>query len=485
MPHSPASVSTRIILTVFIVVCFFADPLLEISTVRSLFLARAVAEDHSFVVDRFAHASKGDLAFFGGHYYCGSMPGFGLISAPVAAIARGLSAATGMRPNLAAQLLGILLINAPIAAFSALLVMKILEKQGIDFFRRGTIALAIVLGTHFFFFAVKFFEYPILICLQLLLVQLLASEKFEAKECLYTGGILGISYVINDLACLLNFLLVLSKFGIGPVLTRLKQAGAIVLGAAPSVLARMFYMKDCFGGYLGNPYDHSAATGTLFDVYQRYPTLLDLISAGLAQAPFVVFDLIIGKRGIFLFAPFYLLLFVLFMRRKQIAWTRPMVAGLVVAAANFAFHFTLLDEIWLSGASWGPRYLLLSLAALVPCFAEASRHVGRSALAALAALSIAVSSIGVQYGYSDNLIYSMGLFFLGGPTTPWFRWNWLHYNLHASPERAALVMEETPRLGAYYAYTHLSPFWAFLIVGLALILLWYPVIRRSIPSGKS
>ncbi|MEK8024311.1 MAG: hypothetical protein AAB229_10950 [Candidatus Hydrogenedentota bacterium] len=475
----------RLFLSLWLVLVFFGDPLLEINTVRYLFLSRAVAEDRSFMVDRFAHSSKGDLAVSDGHYYSGSLPGIGLMLSPVAALAHGSRDTAPFRPNLWLQILSLILFNAPAAALSAVLLGQVLVAFGNTPSRSFLLAVTAVLGTHLFFFTSKLSDYPIVTLLELIIIRAVMSARvLERKSLLLLiGGSLGIIATVNNLPAALMVLLLLFMFPLRPGTEFIRRWFFIILGAAPCVIARSLYLKQCFGSALIDPLAYSAAKISVVDMAREGSVLARII----AEAPRALFDITFGPVGLFLFAPVFLLLLLPIIDRSQgqsalhVSWRKCI---LLLALLNALAHCLLIGGIWRGGASWGPRYMLYSSTLLFIPMAYFARGIRDRSLALLAAVSVFINWIGVQYGYNDSLLDELGLFLLGGPTTPAFKLMWLHWAIVPSPERIALVMEETPRIGHYYAFTHPTPVVLYATLALLLILVWLPICSRFLRRDR-
>jgi hypothetical protein len=474
----------RLFLSLCIVLAFFADPLVEISSVRYFFLSRAIVEEGRFEVDSFSHASRGDLATRNGHDYAGILPGIGLMLTPHAAIANAIRDAVPVRPNLLLQLLSVLFFNVPASAFAALLLAATLEETGLPRGRARWVTAAALFGTPLWFFTSKLSDYPITTLLEVILLRCAINERRGlpggARRALLAGGALGILLAVNDLA----FLLALVFFALAMPSTtfrsHVRRGLLLAAGMLPCAVARGVYLTSCFGSPFESPYRFSAAGITVFETL---PTgLVPRLLAIFAESPAVLYGITFGSVGLFLFAPvFWLLVPALKRGNGNVAPPLPLRALFVPFILNALLHVTLVGGMWSGGASWGPRYMLFSttLALAGLAFLAISDRAWRIA----ASFSIGVTWIGVQYGYATSLLHEIGLFLLGGPTSPLFRYLWLHWPMPTTPERVALVMNETPRIGAFYAFTHPSPFLGYLLFGLVLICVWLPeIIRDTIPA---
>lgn len=468
----------RLFLSLWLVFVFFGDPLLEINTVRYLFLSRAVAEDHSFEVDRFAHASKGDLAEAGGHLYSGSLPGIGLMLAPVAALARVVQPFSPVRPNVTLQLLALALFNAPASALAVVLLAQLLAALGTDAGRTTLLAISAAFGTNLFFFTSKLSDYPVVFLLELIIIRAV-REPESAARLLLTGGALGIITTVNNLPAALMILLLLATLPLAPFTAFLRRWLIILAAAAPCLVARSLYLKACFGSTLADPLAFSAARISVVDLAREGSFAARVI----ADAPHALYDITIGPVGIFVFAPVFLLLFAPLVARAAPGTDDAFAARLrralvLIVGVNTLAHLLLIGGIWRGGASWGPRYMLYSAPLLVIPIAHFTRGIRTRTLAIFCGGSIFINWVGVQYGYNESLLDELGLFLIGGPTTPAFRLMWMHWAMTPSPERIALVMEETPRIGHYYAFTHPTPLAGYALLAILLLALWLPIIRR-------
>ncbi len=491
----------RIFLSLWLIFAFYADPLLEISTVRYLYLARAVAENSSFAVDSFAHRSRGDLAVHNGHLYSGSPPGLGLALVPLAVIQSAWVEALPFSPNQSLQFLALWFFQAPLAALALLLLWQLLLDLGYAPLRAAGVTLALGLATPYFFFVAKLSDYPLVSFLMVILARIgLAWRRGDAGAgpALLAGLTLGLAWTLNDLAALLAAVFLLLSGASGTLRPWPRRALFLALGLVPGLVARGLYSASCFGSPLANPLAFSAAGITVADEYAALGSPGDVLAAIILQFPELAWDLTLGDVGIFVFAPVALLLWGWTGARRRLGYPSPegatdargeqaapvadrhglARAGLLVFALNAALHLLLVNGLWTGGASWGPRYLLFSAVPLALAGAWAAGAWSSRTCGLVTGISGLITWAGVQYGYSTSVFLSLGHLVLGGPTTPGFRWLWLHWAWPPTPERAALVWQETPRLGAYYALTHPSPFLAHVILLGLLLLIWRPQLSR-------
>lgn len=486
----------RLFLSLWMVFAFFADPMPEISTVRHLYLARAVAERGGFEVEAFAHRSRGDLAAHDGHLYSGSPPALGLILSPLAAARHAAETLLPLSPNQSLQLMALWFFQAPLAALSLLLLARLLLDLGIRTSHAVGTVLVLGLGTPFFFFAVKLSDYPLGALLAVLAAQIgIAwrrggggeSRRTTSTRGILAGLVLGLAWAHNDLAFLLTGLLLAGCAGTAPAATWAGRLAGIALGALPGAGARALYSAACFDSPWANPLTFSAAGISVTAEYARFAGTGDLLRAALGQLPLMFWDLSAGDVGLFVFAP---CTFLVFGWRRALRATHPPSkdllaagrAGLLVFAVNAVLHIVLLNGLWRGGASWGPRYLLFGAVALAIPAAVAASAWPRRVVLGFAAWSVFINWVGVQYGYATRVLDALGLFLIGGPTTPAFRWAWLHWAWTPSPERIAWVWEETPRIGVYHAFSHPSPFLGYLLLVLALAATWRPFLARRFAS---
>jgi hypothetical protein len=490
----------RLFLSLCLLLAFFADPLIEISSARYFYLSRAIVEEGKFEVDAFAHPSRGDLATRNGRLYSGVLPGIGLMLTPHAALAAALRELVPLRPNLLMQLFAILFFNVPAAAFATILCAATLEECGLSRRRARWVAAATLLGTPLWFFTSKLSDYPIATLLAVILLRCVIHDRRAASRAaaesgsannanirppscgraaraLLAGGVLGLLYIVNDLAFLLGLVFVALAMprSAASLPARIKHGIIVAAGFLPCAIMRAVYMKACFGSPFENPYHFSASGITVFEALPG--GFIARILAMLAEAPAAWWGITFGTAGLFVFAPVFWLLVPALRRPKTLVTPPlPLRALFVPFLLNTFLHVTLVGGLWSGGASWGPRYMLFTTAFAL--FGLAFFAISDRAWTIAASLSIAVTWIGVQYGYATSLLHEIGLFMLGGPTSPLFRYLWMHWTIPSTPARVALVMEETPRSGAFYAYTHPSPFAGYALLATVLLLLWLPEIRK-------
>lgn len=478
----------RVFLTLWILFAFFADPMPEISTVRYLYLARAVAESETFRVDEMAHASRGDLAVHEGSLYSGVPPAIGLALWPLAELVAAGKPFLPLSPNQTLQILSLWMWQAPLAAATLLLLAALLIDLGLKPRHAAAVAMTLGLGTPFFFFTSKLSDYPLAAFLMVVTGRIAVTWRHDpssTRHAALAGMTIGLAWALNDLAALLTTLFLALGSGRATMRSWAARLGLAVAGSLPALAARGAYMTACFGHPLANPLSYSAAGISVLDEYAALGGGLNAVRATLAQIPRAAWDLTLGDVGLFLFAPCAVLMVPWRRGGAEVEGEPPLLramagAGLAIFVMNAALHVLLPNGLWTGGASWGPRYLLYATIPAAVAAARGSQWWPAGVVRVLTVLSLVITWIGVQYGYSTSLMTSFGYFLMGGPTTPAFRWLWLHWALVPTPERIALVWTETPRIGAYYAFTHPSPFTAYLALGFLLVLTWLPILKEKI-----
>jgi hypothetical protein len=167
-------------------------------------------------------------------------------------------------------------------------------------------------------------------------------------------------------------------------------------GALP--LAALLYLNLAFIGNLVGGYVGAEGAGKHF-------FHLDLLGpAGLLLSP---------GRGLFVFTPFLVFVFVGLNQRLKVAETRRLAIVLTAAVVAQLLLYSQTD--WRAGASWGPRWLTDLLPILVWMLAPAPavlRPVARGLLVATMVAAVAVQAIGAFWytRTSDERILAGGRF---------------------------------------------------------------------------
>lgn len=298
----------------------------------NLDLARAVVEDRTLFIDRFA-ANSGDVSSSGGHVYSNKPPGLSFLAAiPYAAVHLA-----GVEDPIVVLWLLTVLVCATTGALIPVLLYRYGRRSAIAPLPAVIVALAIGFGTYVFSYSTVFFAH--VPCAAFLLLALYWLERRP----MLAGIAAGMAGTI--------FLLAIPAAAVLAVLaaTRsMRKAARFVAGGAPFGILLALYQHAAFGSPWHTPVESSTAftsEGLIFGVFGR-PRLM------------VVGELLFGiKRGLFPLSPVLLLAFVgvvVMIRRRaqlrELAAIAVMIAIFVLANASF--------NNWDAGSSIGPRYIL-------------------------------------------------------------------------------------------------------------------------------
>ncbi len=323
-------------------------------------LVRAIVEDHSLAIDRFA-TNTGDKAFFAGHYYSDKAPGASLAAVPVYALFRLF------RPLfhdehaflvVASWIVTIFASGLP-GAVTGVLVYRATRVFGAKATGALIAALGYGLGTTAFPLSTMFFSH-----------QLAALTLFASFFLAATGDkSLGRSAAVAALAATS----VLVEFPTAPAAAaivlfdsgfRLSRRTWIALAAlAIPALGLGLYLTSAFGSPLHVGYQFLSDRGSREEMRHR-----GLIAFGLSYPnPAVMAELLLGRfRGLLPYSPILFLSIPGFLRalagRSEEGGAHPVPAyrNAFRLALGVVIYFVLFVSSyawWQGGASFGSRHL--------------------------------------------------------------------------------------------------------------------------------
>jgi hypothetical protein len=320
-------------------------------------LTRAIVDDHTLRIDRYA-AGLADRSAYRGHFYTDKPPGTSLLAVPVYAVLRRALAPSFFSPGLffvVRYLLTAAVVSLPAAAFVALLWRFLLPLVG----RRGAALLAVAygFGTMAWALSALLFSHA-----------LAAMSLFGAFILLYpasagrgrvvpwrwaaAGALCGFAVCLEYPAGLVGLLLALfAAHTAGKAGRRgaLAPLAAFVVAAATGAAPVALYDWAVYGNPLSQGYAHLHGATQFIAGMSHGVEGVGLPSAaalwGITFSPY---------RGLFVLSPFLLLalpgLRAMWRRRQRPAALLCAAAGAVMLLFNSSYYF------WDGGVSLGPRH---------------------------------------------------------------------------------------------------------------------------------
>jgi len=476
----PRGESLRLALIAFISILFFVDGHLNIATERYLFLARAIAEQSTFEITGTMTKPQGDMAHIEDRYYCGSEPGLGIVTAAVAWVVWKSGVEPARYRDWMIQVVSVILLNGLLAALTVNLWFRLFLIHGLSLPRARLLSLTGLLGTHFFFYAVRLSEYSLVIFLETVLLSLIsgtAARRGSIKTDILSGIILGLLYITNILAFAIGFIFFTFARSWPP---RLAPLIRVILFFAPIAALRLIYMDSCFDNFLASPYQfmnvkNDPRTGP--GILAQNSLLWKIV----IQSPLTLWGLLFdGVFGLLTHAPIFVLPLVAAYKFRS-WWNSVALGSLMAVMVNASAILIAIDGTWKGSVDgWGPRYFLPCLPFLLFLTALSCKQFSNKILTIISGASIFINWIGVQYSFSDSFIRHIEMFIVGGPTTPIFRQLWLYWT--SIPDVADRLSKVDPNMrGYYYALTHPSPFFGYVIFGIVLFIVirFSPCLLRS------
>lgn len=321
-------------------------------------LTRALVEDGSLRIDRFAHNTR-DKSVRDGHFYSDKAPGLSFAAAPIFAIARLVAPSPAERAPGPGELHAL---TWPLVglgtALAAVLLAELMQALGIGATAATLAALGWALGTHAAGYATLFLAHQLVAALLVASCTLLwfARGHADARRdaMLVAAGLLAAWAAISEYPVAP---LCLGLFGCACGVGRTRGAVRFIAGAVAPLALLAAYNTAAFGAPWRLGYS-SLASPQFHAVIER-----GFFGLGLPD-PRVLHELLVGEyRGILPLSPLLLLAipgaWAMWKHARGVA----LGCGLVVL---YGLLFAASYTMWDGGASFGPRYLLPMLPALVP-----------------------------------------------------------------------------------------------------------------------
>jgi len=365
-----------------------------------LALTRAIVDDHSLRIDRYA-AGLTDRALYKGHYYSDKAPGLAFLALPVYAVLRLLGPAALFAPAnyaLLRYLVTLGAVAAPAAAFAGLLWLFLLPILGRV--KAALLVLGFSLGTIAWSLSSLMFSHIIaamgVFGAVMLLYPISSGRRLGASwrwggAGLLCGMAVACEYTTAAIAAVVAFFAAYTAWQTRPTQQRrepLAKIGVFVTMALLGVAPLLVYDTAVYGSPFSLGYAHLGGEAVFTQGMSR-----NIAGVGLPNLAVLWAITFSGYRGLFILSPFLLLAApgLLAMGRRVRQRPAALLCGSgigVMLLVNSGYVF------WDGGASIGPRHLGSALPFfLLPIAFSLRRWPWSKAAAGLIALSIAIVSV--------------------------------------------------------------------------------------------
>jgi len=334
-------------------------------------LTRALVEDHTLHIDRFAE-NTGDVSFSRGHVYSNKPPGLSFL----AAIPYSLIHLFAIDNQTIVMWLLTVLICGTTGALIPVLLFTYGRRNGIDRTSALIVALTIAVGTYVFAYATVFFTHVPCAALLLLAFVWLDGGSVKSRPLLagIAAGIAGTIFYVAIPAAAVLAVLVASR--------SMRRAALFVAGGIPFGIFLAIYHNAAFG----SPWQTSVETSSEF-------TSAGLVF-GVLHRPRLdaIVQMLIGwQRGLLPLSPVLLFAIIgaIVMIRRRVL--RRELAAIAIVIAIFIVTIASFNN-WHGGSAIGPRYVLpiVPFLGVLMLFAA---HRARPAWIVLGALSFAINFV--------------------------------------------------------------------------------------------
>lgn len=321
-------------------------------------LTRALVEDGSLRIDRFAHNTR-DKSIRDGHFYSDKAPGLSFAAAPIFALVHVVAPSPAERAPSPGELHAL---TWPLVglgtALTAVLLVELMLSWGIGAVAATLAALGWALGTHAAGYATLFFAHQFVAALLVASFALLWFSR--ARPAPRRGAMYVAAGFVAAWAAISEYPvapLCVGLFACAVGLGRVRGALLFAVGAVAPLALLAAYNDAAFGAPWRLGYT-ALASAQFHAVIER-----GFFGLGVPD-PQVLSEIVFGEyRGLLPLSPLLLCAVpgaaALWLRARGIALGCALV---VLYGLAFASSYTM----WEGGASFGPRYLLPMLPALVP-----------------------------------------------------------------------------------------------------------------------
>jgi len=345
--HSPIATYAALAVIVFPVYPHFVSP----NEFSRWALAAAIVEDHSIDITRFVHilgdVNFEDAAQRGGRLYSNKAPGAAFIGLPGYAVARmfvGPPTAANMRFSLTAMRL--FAATIPLLAL-AWVMFRAARRLGASEERARAAVTILLFATPLFAYGLLNFSHALTAAAIFIAWHMLFIDPSPVRD-IAAGALIGLATISEYPTAIAGAVLVAVAW---------RRAHRIILGGLPFALLLAIYNRAAFG----SPFALSSGS-------ERNAAFRELAGGGvfgigipsLSRAMRLLFD---PSRGLFVFSPVLLLVFIALWRRPA-PLSRSAWAALIAAPLSLLILYSGYPN-WNGGWSVGPRYLVPALPFLV------------------------------------------------------------------------------------------------------------------------
>jgi hypothetical protein len=350
-------------------------------------LARAIVEDHTLAIDRFA-ASTNDRAVFDYRSYSDKAPGLALVAAiPYAVGGRALQPHDDVQPSPLA-LHAVTLATCSLAtALAAVVLFELLVGLGLGLAPSLLAVVGWVLGTDAFAYATLFYAHQLvaaLLVLALGAIHAAARGDARASRALAIGAGLALGFaVLSEYPAVV---LAAGVAGYAVAHLGVRRAAPLAIGALVPALVLAAYDQTCFGSPLHVGYQSLANPQFAAGIDHGWLGFTPPRAAIVGEL--VAFE----YRGLLPLSPF------LALAVPGVAWMlrdralRPL--GVLCGASVVGFVLLMSGyRYWDGGDAMGPRYLVPALPfAIIPVAVAIDRLRARAPRAATIAACVLVGA---------------------------------------------------------------------------------------------
>jgi hypothetical protein len=311
-------------------------------------LVRAVVEDQTLVIDRFAR-NTGDLSRRGDHFYCDKAPGVSFLGVPAYAAVHAAHGPPTTPASLTSAtwittIVAIAIPSAIAVAFFAGLGTALTIKSG----PAAALAVAWAIGTLAWPYSTVFYGHQLVAALLVIAFGLLVPVRRRKVEPtglrLFTVGfLLAAAVVVEYPAALASLVIGLYALSFIPP----RRVPVLIAGAIVPGLALAAYHTAAFGGPLVLPYEFST---------QPHRHMGWFMGLGLPDLTALWSILFSDYRGLFYASPWLLLALPGAVRLAFRGFGREVAVCVAIVVLFIWLNTSLVD--WQGGWAMGPRYLV-------------------------------------------------------------------------------------------------------------------------------
>ncbi len=390
---------------------------------RYLTLVYSIVRDGTFQIDKYLYIHNIDISFYKGHFYLAAQPGASFLAAPFYALIRlplSLFHLSQDSELIIANLSLNFIINILPAAYCGVLFFRIAKRFTSSEGESTAATIAFYFGTMIFSYATEFMvgdSLAMVFCGVAFYHLFTFRESPSITKAVFTGCSISAAIFIGKVSIPPAVLLAIySLFIMKP-----KHIIAACISGTVMLAPLFVYNKICFDSIFSS-YDHFMYQEDFSNYYQTGQTDFPKISRMINLT-------VMPIRGYFLYMPITLLCIPAVIMHACSKLSRKsrfhmhlesnnvgsLVFYLLVSIFSVQLILNAGIKTWSAGASWGPRYMLVSIPFMMLLAASFFRYVKPAFVWVLIGISIiinTVGSMGVPF-CRDLFGYFAGFFTLG------------------------------------------------------------------------